>query len=89
MTSMLEEEWINRIMDDYNQIKNNGASSGIIWQDILYLDFVYEMKDKEGLKAVEGRLYFKYNDKTYKVDISAIWDGKEYRIIEIEDLYEK
>ncbi len=89
MTLMLKEKWIDTITIDYNQIKEKGASSGIVWQDIKYLDFVYEIKDKDGLKVAGGELYFKYNEETYKVEISAIWNGKEYRIIEIEDLYKK
>ena len=88
-TSLLKEKWIGRITRDYNQIKEKGASSGIVWQDIEYLDFVYEIIDKGGIKGTEGELYFKYNEKTYKVDISAIWNGEAYRITVIEDLYEK
>ena len=89
MTSMLKEKWIDRITRDYNQIKEKGASSGIVWQDIEYLDFIYEIKDKQGLKVAEGELYFKYNGEAYKVEINAVWNGEEYRIIVIEDLYKK
>ena len=89
MTSMLKEEWIEDITKDYNQIKEEGASSGIVWQEIQYLDFVYEIKDKNGLKGAEGELYFKYDEGTFKVEVTAIWNGREYRIIEIEDLSKK
>ncbi len=89
MTSMLKEKWIDRITGDYNHVKKKGASSGIVWQEIKYLDFVYEIKEEEGLKGTEGELYFKHNDDTYRIEISAIWNGNEYQITEIEDLFKK
>ena len=89
MTSMPKDKWVDRITQDYNQIKEKGASSGMIWQEIEYLDFVYELEEKNGLKGMEGELYFKYDEEIFKIEISAIWNGKEYRIIEIEDLDKK
>ncbi|MEO0899246.1 MAG: hypothetical protein AAFY71_22735 [Bacteroidota bacterium] len=89
MTSMLKEKWIKQITRDYNQIKEEGAGSGIVWQDIEYLDFIYTIKKKQGVKGAEGELYFKYSEDVYKVETSALWNGKEYRITEIEDLSKK
>ena len=89
MTSMLKEKWIGRIEKDYNRIKEKGGKSGINWNNIEYLDFVYELKDKDGLKICEGELYFKFNDKSFKIETSSIFNGKEYRLVEIEDLYEQ
>ena len=60
MTSMLKEKWISQIEKDYNRIKEKGGKSGVNWNEIQYLDFVYELKDKDGMKVCEGELYFKF-----------------------------
>jgi hypothetical protein len=89
MTSMLKEEWISKIEKDYNRIKEKGGKSGISWNEIQYLDFVYELKYKKGMKFCAGELYFKFNDKSFKIEVKSIFDGKKYRLVEIEDLYEQ
>jgi len=86
MTSMLKEKWISKIEKDYNRIKEKGGKSGIIWNEIQYLDFVYELKDEDGIKGCEGELYFKFSDKSFKIEIASIFNGTEYRLFEIEDL---
>jgi|SRR5690554_3669825 len=88
MTSMLKEEWISEIEKDYNSIKEKGGKSGINWNEIQYLDFVYELTE-DGMKVCEGELYFKFNDKSFKIEITSIFNGTEYRLIGIEDLYEQ
>lgn len=89
LTSMLKEKWISKIEKDYNRIKEKGGKSGINWNEIQYLDFVYELKDKDGIKGCEGELYFKFSDKSFKIEIESIFNGTEYRLITIEDLYEQ
>ena len=89
MTSMLKKEWIDRIENDYNRIKRNGGKYGINWNNIEYLDFIYELKDEDGLKVCEGELYFKFNDKSFKIDAYSIFNAKEYRLVEIENLYKQ
>ena len=89
LTSMLKEEWIRRIEKDYNRIKEEGARSGIIWQDIEYLDFIYQIANEDGLETNEGELYFIYDGETYKVETGSIWNGKEYLIVGIQGLDKK
>ncbi len=89
LTSMLKEKYISSIEKDYNRIKEKGGKSGINWNEIQYLDFVYEIKDKKGIKGCEGELYFKFNDKSFKIEVETIFNGTEYRLVEIEDLYEQ
>lgn len=88
MTSMPKEEWIELILKDYNQTKEKAATLGINWQEITYLDYVYEIEEKKGLKGVKGKLYFKSNEKSYHIEVNSIWNGTEYMIIRIKDLSE-
>ena len=88
-TSEAKEIRENNITKDYNKIKESGVSSGIVWQKIEYLDFVYEILEIEGFKAVSGNLYFKYDGETFGVEVSAVWNRNEYRISNISNLYQK
>ena len=89
MTSMLKDKWVGRIESDYNRIKEKAGQYGINWQEIEYLDFVYELEEDDGLKICKGELYFKYNDQSFKIDVRSIHNGNEYKLTEIEDFYEQ
>ena len=89
LTSMPKEVWINRIEEYYNKIKEKGQESGIIWNEIQYLDFVYELEDNEGIKTCFGVLYIKYRDESYRIEIISIFNGRKYRLVGIKDLYEQ
>lgn len=89
MTSMLKEDWVGRIEGYYNDIKEKGGQYGINWQDIEYLDFVYEIKTDNGIKGCKGSLYFKYKDKPYKIKVTSIFNGKEYKLVKIRSLYKQ
>lgn len=86
MTSITKEEWEKEMLKDYNQTKERAATLLINWQEIDYLDFVYEIENKEGIEALKGKLYFKSNNKSYNVEILTIWNGKEYLILRLWDL---
>lgn len=89
MTSMLKEDWVGRIEGYYNDIKEKGGEYGINWQEIEYLDFVYEIETDDGIKGCKGSLYFKYKDKPYKIKVSSIFNGTEYKLVKIRSLYEQ
>ena len=89
LTSMLKGQWVGRIEGYYNDIKEKGGEYGINWQEIEYLDFVYEIETDDGVKGCKGSLYFKYNDKPYKIKVTSIFNGKEYKLVKIRRLYEQ
>lgn len=84
----LKEKLYDEITSDYNQIKEKGVNSGIIWQEIEYLDFIYEIRD-EKYKFLEGKIYFKYNQETFMVNVDAVWIENQYRIFQISNLKRK
>ncbi|MFT5819854.1 MAG: hypothetical protein ACI8ZM_001079 [Crocinitomix sp.] len=69
----------------YFKIKEKGASYGIKWQDIEYLDCVYKEKEKEGIQICGGRVFFGFEDTTYKVDFDAVKVDDGYRLTGIGD----
>lgn len=86
LTSITKTEWEDRIFDDYNNFKENGIAYEINWKNIEYLDFIYETKDFDGIKTLEGYIYFKHLDNSFRISIIAFWIGAEYKIVEIDDL---
>ena len=86
LTSISKDKYFSKIEADYNSIKIEGLDYGINWNEIQYLDFIYNLKTEIGIMGCEGELYFKFNDKSFKIDITSIFNGKEYRLVEIEDL---
>ncbi len=89
MTSMLREKWIDGIKNEYNEIKEDGGEAAINWQEIEYLDFVFEITEEDGIQFCEGELYFKLNNRSFNIAITSLYNGKEYKLITIEDLYEQ
>jgi hypothetical protein len=84
LTSLTKEEYEKHHYGMYNNIKENGAEYGIEWKEITYLDFVYEIENKNGLKKGLGKLYFKYGSDSYRIKVYFVFDGKEYRISKIK-----
>ena len=75
---MKEEEWIKEIEVEYNELKKRGGEYGIKWAEIEYLDFLYEFDIEKGIKVLEGVLFFKYEENSYSVDLTAVNADKEY-----------
>jgi hypothetical protein len=86
-TSMLKQEWVEDIEDDYGDLKQDGGEYGIKWAEIEYLDFVYEMNNEGGIKFCEGELFFEFKEDLYSVELAAIFDGTEYKLVELDYLY--
>ena len=87
--SIKKDEWIGDIEDDYYELKQDGGENGIKWSEVEYLDFVYELEDKDGITGCEGELFFKYKDVSYSVDLLAIYNGVEYKLVELNYLEEQ
>ena len=60
----------------------------IAWSNVQYLDFEYKIKSGGPSEVIRGIVSYKYNDKTYKAKVFAIWTGEEYRFIEIKGPYQ-
>ena len=79
LTSTTKEKWEGRIEHGYNQIKEKGSKEGINWQKIEYLDFSYKTgKNDEDIEMCKGWMFFKYDEKSYRVKVFSIYNGKEY-----------
>lgn len=85
MTSMTKRRWEEQIENDYNRIKEKGATAGIKWDEIEYLDFIYEVEDDDEGELCFGKLYFEFDNDSYSVESISIFDGKDYQLVEIED----
>ena len=86
-TQVLKADWENLILEDYNQIKKNGIDYGINWKEIEYLDYIYEIRMKDGGKMCYGELYFKYKSDTYKIYTRSLFDGIGFKLIKIDGYF--
>ena len=81
------EEYENRISDNYNNFIEKSKRENIVWSNVQYLDFEYKIKSGGPSEVIRGIVSYKYNDKTFKAKVFAIWTGEEYRFIEIKGPY--
>ncbi len=81
------EEYVNSISDNYNKFIEKSKSKNIDWNNVQYIDFEYKIKSGGPSEVIRGIVSYKYNDKTYKAKVFALWIGEEYRFIEISGPY--
>jgi len=89
ITKMGATKYYNRVAEVYHDLKEKGKEYGIVWKDIAYVDFTYELRDKKGIKGIEGALVFSCKGTKYKVKTDALYDGDAYLPIIVRKLYKK
>lgn len=60
--------------------------SGINWSKIEFEDMLYKLKLRDGLKQLEGEIYFKEGDAHYEMGIMAGKLNDKYVLIELRSL---
>lgn len=86
ITSTTVEEWQKGILSSYNEIQKMGREKNIIWKDIEYIDFTYEVNYKmESIRYILGSLLINYNEKEYHIQTYSMWNGKEYMLLQMEE----
>jgi hypothetical protein len=88
MASMTQLDWNALIIEDRTAVLERGLVKGVVWEDIEFEDFQYEVTEKEGIKGVDGELLFSSEEKTFAVTVRALWDGTAYRLSVVEELDE-
>ena len=89
----------NKIIEkDFNYLKGDAGKLGIVWEEIKYLDYTYEIKtenyiygerlsDKKVPKICVSKLYLKYKDIPFYVEIESLYVNNNYELYEIRGLY--
>jgi len=86
MASMEYKFWNDRIDSRYERIKENGKKYNIRWDEIEYSDFLYCIKFEDGIRGCKGDLSFKHKDNFFEINVSYVFDGKEFKLVNIEGL---
>lgn len=86
MRDIKEGPWMRRIYKDFNEIKAFAITNGIDWPTIEYSGWSFETLDMDGVHACKGDLYFISNGRTYMLEIYSVFNGEEYRLVEVEDI---
>lgn len=86
---LTKEEHYSEVYKFYSTIKKEGVDKEIDFSKIIYSDFTYEIIEVEGIKNCVGILYFKNNERTYKIKSESLYTGKKYALIDIRRLEKK
>lgn len=81
MTADFIEEYTT---EEFRRISRQTRNTGINWKNIVYEDFLYEVRRQRGLKEIKGDLYFQEGDKHYEIKIQAVLTDGEFKPVEIE-----
>lgn len=81
MTADFIEEYTT---EEFRRISRQTRNTGINWKNIVYEDFLYEVRRRRGLKEIKGDLYFQEGDKHYEIKIQAVLTDGEFKPVEIE-----
>lgn len=84
---ILAQEVVEDFDRHYESIKKFGISNGIVWKDIKYIDYIYNSTEYGDLSELKGDVYFKYGSQRYSIRVNAIYDGRQYKFIEISNPY--
>lgn len=79
----------NALEESYNDFVRATRKSGIDWKKIAYEDFLYEVRNRDGLKQLRGELYFMEGENHYQVQVTAALLDKKFVVIELEDFHPK
>lgn len=78
--SVTKKERAEQINRDFDRIREKGTKHKIIWENIEYYDFMYNIKTNGDLKICQGTLHFIYENKIYKFEVLSFFNGNEYKL---------
>jgi hypothetical protein len=87
LTSMSKDNWNQIVFKEYDHIISRGKEYKIDWAEIEYSDYTFKIDKEDGFKSSTGKLYFKDQENSYYLETVAIWNGIEYKIVEINGIY--
>jgi len=84
-----KEGWLKEMNKRFLRVKEDGSELGINWSKIKYLDFTYKDKEEGSTKIYDGKLYFSYKKKAYRIEVGFLITDKGLRLGNLEDLMEE
>ncbi len=82
------KSWAKKLDKEFKKICSQGEELEINWKKIKYKDFTCEL-DEVGIEGIyKGKLFFSYNNKTYKINVGFLTNQKGVRIGVLEHLKE-
>lgn len=76
----------NALEASYNDFVEMTKGMEINWKKIEYKDFLYEIRNRDGLKQLRGELYLLEGEKRLQVQVTAALLNGKFVVIELEDL---
>lgn len=76
----------NAMQGSFKDFVRITGNMDINWKQVVYEDFIYEMRKRDGLKQLRGELYFVEGEKHMQLQMTAALLNGKYVVIELEDL---
>jgi hypothetical protein len=67
-------------------LRKGGMDNFLKWDEIEFNDFTYTIKNKNGIKMVEGTLYFEHKSDLFSINVEAWHNGADYRLVWLYNL---
>ncbi|AXG70937.1 hypothetical protein KORDIASMS9_03192 [Kordia sp. SMS9] len=83
------EEYHAKITKEYTELQENAKTFKIKWSAIEFVDFTYEEKAEDGFTGIQGKLFFKHNNVTYRTKVDAFLMEDKYAPLIVRSLIEK
>ena len=84
-----EDKWKQRAVKKMKRIRKKAIEYNINWENIEYLDVIFEEIEVDGFPSVTGDLFFTYDENKYKTSVVAFQNGDKYQLGIIEGLNKK
>ena len=97
-TSMSEEEKeaeLSYISDDIVKemhgtnrvsLSKKGTAYNIDWKKIAFKEFLYKLKYRDGMKVIDGSVFFNQKEELFKVEVEGVYTNGKYEILKLIDL---
>ena len=77
------------IQKSFLDLREQAVKKGIVWNNIVYMDFISEFIFEQvqlELKQLKGNFYFKHENKSFSIEVYALWHRGSYELMSLGDL---
>ena len=72
---------------DYEDLQRKAGEEGINWANIEYTSYIHDKASDGTIYIVEGMLSIKHEGTRYYIDVVTLWDGDEFKLCQIRNIY--
>lgn len=70
----------------FRHLKDDIHQTQLDLSDIIFEDFLYKLKMRDGVKTLDGEIYFEANDEHYQMQVRAFQSKGRFELVELDRL---